>query len=330
MSNTIITMAARLNGVRDIELIERELVCGDDDIIVKNHLMGICGSDKSFYRGQMPPKTAEFRQDPSFPFLLGHESGGTVVMVGSKVAEYQPGDKVIAFGWNNNFANYFKAKSFQLQPVPHNLDMDIASLGEPIACAMYSGMNSGVQLGDTVVVMGGGFAGQIIAQCARKKGAQCVVVVDVLDGKLELARKLGADVTVNLQNEDVVERVMQLTAGKGADVVVEAAGTAESYNAASEAIKHNGKFVFYSWVTTPITLNISRWHDDGLQFINTCLVHHSWQERYVWCPDTLRPVAQGLIDVKSLITNEFALSDIKAGFELADKDDAAVKIVFRP
>lgn len=330
MSNTIITMAARLNGVRNIELIERELVCGDDDIIVKNHLMGICGSDKSFYRGQMPPKTAEFRQDPSFPFLLGHESGGTVVMVGSKVAEYQPGDKVIAFGWNNNFANYFKAKSFQLQPVPHNLDMDIASLGEPIACAMYSGMNSGVQLGDTVVVMGGGFAGQIIAQCARKKGAQCVVVVDVLDGKLELARKLGADVTVNLQNEDVVERVMQLTAGKGADVVVEAAGTAESYNAASEAIKHNGKFVFYSWVTTPITLNISRWHDDGLQFINTCLVHHSWQERYVWCPDTLRPVAQGLIDVKSLITNEFALSDIKAGFELADKDDAAVKIVFRP
>ena len=65
-----VTRAARLNKAYDIELIERELVCGEDDIIVKNHKMGICGSDKSFYRGFMPPQTAEFRQPPEFPFLL--------------------------------------------------------------------------------------------------------------------------------------------------------------------------------------------------------------------------------------------------------------------
>ena len=217
--------------------------------------------------------------------------------MGSRVADYKVGDKVMAFGWNNNFAEYFAAKSFQLQPLPYGLDMDIASLGEPISCAMYSGLNSGVQLGDTVVVMGGGFAGQIIAQCARRKGAYRVIVVDVLEGKLALARRLGADITLNT---------------------------------ASEIIKHNGKFVFYSWVTTPVTLNISRWHDDGLEFINTCLVHHTWQQRYVWCPEALRPVVQGLVDVKPLITDEFKLDDIKAGFDLADKDDAAIKIVFRP
>lgn len=243
--DTFVTKAARLNGPRDIELIERELVCGEDDIIVKNHLMGICGSDKNFYRGYLPPKTAEFRQDPKFPFLLGHESGGTVVAVGSRVADYKVGDKVMAFGWNNNFAEYFAAKSFQLQPVPYGLDMDIASLGEPISCAMYSGLNSGVQLGDTVVVMGGGFAGQIIAQCARRKGAYRVIVVDVLEGKLALARRLGADITLNPGQDDVIEAIKDLTNGLGADVVVEAAGTAESFNTASEIIKHNGKFVFY-------------------------------------------------------------------------------------
>ena len=205
--DTFVTKAARLNGPRDIELIERELVCGEDDIIVKNHLMGICGSDKNFYRGYLPPKTAEFRQDPKFPFLLGHESGGTVVAVGSRVADYKVGDKVMAFGWNNNFAEYFAAKSFQLQPVPYGLDMDIASLGEPISCAMYSGLNSGVQLGDTVVVMGGGFAGQIIAQCARRKGAYRVIVVDVLEGKLALARRLGADITLNPGQDDVIEAI---------------------------------------------------------------------------------------------------------------------------
>ena len=97
-----VTKAARLNGPYDIELIERELVCGEDDIIVKNHLMGICGSDKSFYRGLMPPQTAEFRQPPEFPFLLGHESGGTVVAVGSRVSDYKVGDKVMAFGTSRN------------------------------------------------------------------------------------------------------------------------------------------------------------------------------------------------------------------------------------
>ncbi|MCC8189396.1 MAG: zinc-binding dehydrogenase [Planctomycetes bacterium] len=327
---SVTTRAALLKGPYDIELVERELVCGDEEIIVKNHLIGICGSDKNFYRGHMPPQTAEFRQEPKFPFELGHESGGTVVEVGSKITDYKPGDKVIAFGWNNNYADYFKTPAWQLQPAPEGLDMDIVSLGEPTACAMYSGLNCGVQLGDTVVVMGGGFAGQVIAQCAKRKGALRVVVVDILDGKLDLARKLGADVTVNLGRESVKDVVMDLTGGVGADVVVEAAGSADSFNTASEIVKHNGKFVFYSWVTQPITLNISRWHDDGIEFINTCLVHHTWHHRYVWTPEALRPVIQGLVDIKSLITNEFPLADIKQGFELADKDEAAIKIVFRP
>ena len=324
------TRAARLNGPYDIELIERDLVCGENDIIVKNQLCGICGSDKSFYRGFMPPQTAEFRQPPEFPFLLGHESGGTVVAVGSRVADYKVGDEVISFGWNNNYADYFKAESFQLQPAPKGLDKDLAALGEPIACGMFSGMNSGVQLGDTVVVMGGGFAGQIIAQCAKLKGAYQVVVVDPLEGKLNLAKELGADVVLNPKEQDVVAAVKKLTGGVGADVVVEAAGSAESFNAASAMIKHNGKFVFYSWVTTPITLNISRWHDDGLEFVNTCLVHHTWQQRYVWFPEVMRPLIQGTVKIKPLINAEFKLADLKQGFDFVDKDDTAIKVVFRP
>ncbi|MDR1626310.1 MAG: zinc-binding dehydrogenase [Spirochaetia bacterium] len=325
-----ITKAARLNKPYDIELIERELECGEDDVIVKNHLIGICGSDKNFYRGFMPPKTAEFRQEPKFPFLLGHESGGTVVEAGSKVRGYAVGDRVMAFGWNNNYAEYFKTPAFQLQPVPDGLDMDIAALGEPVACAMYSGLNCGAQLGDTVVVMGAGFSGQIIAQCAKKKGAEKVIMVDVLDGKLQVAKKLGCDLAINSKQQNAPEIIKDITRGTGADVVVECAGTADSFNTCSEIIKHNGKFVFYSWVTTPVALNISRWHDDGLEFINTCLVHHTWQERYVWTPAVFRPVIQGSINIKALVTDEFPLSKIKEGFDLADKDEAAIKIVFRP
>jgi len=324
------TKTARLNGPHDIELIERELVCGEDDIIVKNHLAGICGSDKTFYRGMLPPKTTESGEVMKFPLLLGHEGGGTVAAVGSKVADYSVGDKVMSFGWCNTFAEYFTAKADQLQPVPPGLDMDIASLGEPIACAMFSGLNSGVQLGDTVVVMGAGFAGQIIAQCAKQKGAFRVIMIDVLEGKLELAKKLGSDITINAKTTDAAATVKDLTNGIGADVVVEAAGTADSFNTASELIKHNGKFVFYSWVTTPVTLNISRWHDDGIEFINTCLAHHTWQERYLWTPNTLRPVLQGTVQIKPLITDEFPLSKLRESFTLADTDDRAIKIIIRP
>jgi L-iditol 2-dehydrogenase len=326
----VTTKAAMLEGPYKIGLIERDLVCGPDEVIVRNQLIGICGSDKTFYRGQLPPQTAEFRQKPDFPFLLGHESGGLVVEIGSQVREYKVGDKVIAFGWNNNLAEYFKAKEWELQPVPEGLELDLAALGEPISCAMYSGMNSGVQLGDTVVVMGGGFAGQIIAQCAKQKGAHQVIVVDVLDGKLGLAKKLGADLVINSKKEDAAQIVFELTKGQGADVVVEAAGSQDSINMCSKMLRHNGKLVWYSWITQPVTLDISRWHDDGIEFVNTCLVHHTWRERFVWTPKTLLPVTQGSIDVKSLITHEFKLEQIKEAFELVDQDDTAIKVVLRP
>lgn len=327
---SVVTKAALLKAPFQIELVERELVVGDDEVIVKNHLVGICGSDKSFFKGQLPPKTAEFRQDPKFPFYLGHESGGTVVEVGAKVREFQVGDKVMCFGWNNNFAEYFKAKVWELQLVPTGLDMDLASLGEPIACGMFSGLHSGTNIGDTAVVMGGGFAGQIIAQCAKRKGASTVVVVDVDDSKLAIAKKLGADVVINSMDEDPVVKVKELTEGTGADVVVEAAGSEATFNAASEMIRHNGIFVLYSWVTTPIKLNISRWHDDGLEFRNTCLVHHTREQRAVWTPWALKPVIKDLVNIKDLITHEFKLDDIQNAFELAVKDDSAIKIVLRP
>lgn len=327
---SIMTRAALLKEPYNIELINKELICGEDEVIVKNHLVGICGSDKTFYRGQLPPQSGEFRQEPKFPFYLGHESGGTIVEVGVKVHDFKVGDKVIAFGWNNNFADYFKSKTWELQPAPESLEMDLVALGEPIACAMYSGLNAGVQLGDTVVIMGAGFAGQIIAQVAKKKGAAQVVVIDILEGKLTLAKELGADVAINTQKQDPMEIVTRLTAGRGADVVIEAAGTQESINLCSKLIRHNGKFVWYSWVTKPVTLDISRWHDDGLEFINTCLVHHTWRERYVWTEASLRPVVQGLIQVKPLITHEFSLAELKEAFELVNEDDAAIKVILRP
>ena len=202
------TRATRLNAPGEITLTERELAPGPEEVLVKGHLSGICGSDKAMYRGDIPDKI-------TLPLWIGHESGGTVVEVGAKVREYQPGDKVMVFNWCNTFADYYVVPVSGLQSVPDGLDMDLASLGEPIACAMYSALTCGAQLGDVVVVYGMGFAGGIIAQAVKRMGAHKVVAVDVAENKLDIARRLGSDVVVNAKAQDPVQAVLRADQGAG-------------------------------------------------------------------------------------------------------------------
>ncbi|HSB79842.1 MAG TPA: zinc-binding dehydrogenase [Candidatus Methylomirabilis sp.] len=316
------TRAAQLRKPGEVVLAGRELTLGEDEVLVKGHLSGICGSDKTMYRGDIPEKF-------TLPLWIGHESGGTVVEVGAKVREYRPGDRVMVFNWCNTFADYYKVPASGLQPVPEGLDMDLASLGEPIACAMYSALSCGAQLGDVVVVYGMGFAGQIIAQAVKRMGAFRVVAVDVAQDKLDKAKRLGGDVLINAKEADPVQTVLELTHGRGADVVVEAAGSEASMNQATAMLKHNGILALYSWITQPVRLNIGRWHDDGLEIRTTGLVHHTEQQRFVWAPWALRPVAQGLIDIRPLITHEFPLEKVAEAFQVADKDPTAIKVIVR-
>jgi L-iditol 2-dehydrogenase len=120
---------------------------------------------------------------------------------------------------------------------------------------------------------------------------------------------------------------MALTGGLGADVVVDMAGSADSVNLCTAAVKHNGIMVFYSWITQDITVNISRWHNNSLEVINTGLVHHGIKQRTLWTPMALRPVLQGQIRVAPLITHRFALSEIAEAFAVAARDPAAIKVV---
>ena len=329
----MMTKSACLTGVDRIEVRERELQIGADEVLVKTHLAGICGQDKNLYHGIIPPAgglNTEMRTAFAYPFFIGHEGGGTVVAVGEKVRNFAVGDRVIAFGWIETISEYFKGKEDDLEKAPLGMAMDLASLGEPIGCAVFSGLMSRIQLGDVVAIFGMGFAGQIMAQVAKKKGAHRVIGVDVVDGKLELACKLGLDDAVNGAKEDPLQAVMALTNGRGADVVVDMAGSADSVNLCTAAVRHNGIMVFYSWITQEITVNISRWHNNSLEVINTGLVHHGIQQRTLWTPQALRPVMQGQLDIEPLITHRFPISRVAEAFEVAANDPMAIKVVIEP
>jgi len=329
----MIVKSGCLTGVRKIEIRQRELLLSDDDILVKTHAAGICGQDKNLYNGIIPPSgglNTEMKRRFAYPYFYGHEAGGTVVEVGKNVRKYKPGDKVIAFAWVETYADYFKATEDELEPAPRGLSMDFVSLGEPIGCALFSGLCSKVQLGDSVAVIGMGFAGQIIAQVARKKGAHQVIGVDVVEKKLELAKRLGLHHGINSTETDPLSAILDLTNGQGADVVVEVAGTGEAVQLCIDAVKHNGVLVFYSWITQNIQLNISRLHNNSLEVVNTGLVHHGVEQRHIWVPQALRPVLLGQVEIEPLITHTFSLDEIGQAMETADRDPSAVKVLLRP
>jgi L-iditol 2-dehydrogenase len=328
------TRAIILRGPKDISLVEREIRLGPEDVLVKTYLAGICGTDKNFYLGFLPKMNGPgyAPDDPliKFPYDIGHEGGGTVEEVGSKVRRFNPGDFVMSFDVNGTMADYFVANEDNLEPAPAGLSKDLACLGEPIACAMFSGLHSNVNLGDTAVTFGLGFAGQILSQVMKQKGAKNLIAIDVIDQKLAIAKQLGADFTINAQRENAVQSILEITEGQGADVIVEAAGVAETINASIECVKHNGTIVFYSWVTQNIKINISRLHHDSLQVINTGLVHHSVEERKVWTPQALRPVIQNTIKIDPLVNRRFKLDQAADAFKTAVEDPASVKAIIIP
>lgn len=314
----------RLPEPKKIELITAELPDpGPGQVLVKTYQSSICGTDRNIYNGILPPGL-------KFPITqLGHEGGGTVVEVGKGVRKYKVGDRVMSCKNNGTFADYFLSLEENLHPIPPEMDWELGSLGEPLACVMYSIFNSGVQLGDIVAVMGLGFAGQLMVQGAKKKGALQVIGIDPLTGKRDLAKKMGADYVFDPQNEDTEKVIMDLTKGRGVDVVMEAAGTEDSMNMSTRILRKNGTLVLYSWVMEPVRLHISRWHDDGLTIRTTCVMHvNTPYERWAWFDRLLAPYWQGLIKVKPLLSGPFALKDISQAFKTANSPEA-IKVIMR-
>lgn len=313
---------------------------GANEVLVKTYMASICGTDKNYSEGKMPREVlVEQVSDNneahhSYPLKMGHEAAGVIVEVGENVTDFKVGDKVMSFGWYNTMADYFVApvdyNGYGVVKIPEGMSMEAASLGEPTACAVYAGMQSGVELGDVVVIIGAGFAGQVIMQVMKKMGAYKVICVDIVDGKLELAKKMGADIVLNSLKDDVVKVVLDETGNQGADVVIEAAGNDNAIQMSSDILKHGGILGLYSWVLDPVNLFINRWHNDGFDIRTLALIHRIKIDRPWWIKKTLENVANGMINIEPLISHVFDLSDAQEAFDVACNDPLACKVMLKP
>jgi threonine dehydrogenase-like Zn-dependent dehydrogenase len=222
-----------------------------DEVLVLERAVAICATDVELYDGVMFYITSGMTK---YPFIPGHEWSGEVVATGSEAGEFQSGDQVVGEcsigcrtcrwclrGWYHlcpdraetgllkqpgAFAEYIAFPEYFLHKC-NELEHEQAAFIEPTGVAINAARRAAVCPEDYVAVMGPGPIGLFAVQAAKVYGARKVILVGRSDGRLEAGRKLGADVTVNIKTEDLVENIRQATDGHMVDAVTEAVGHKE-------------------------------------------------------------------------------------------------------
>lgn len=329
--------AAVLHGVEDlrIEEVPTPRLESPDDVLVRIGRVGVCGSDIHYYRhGRIGPFVVEE------PMILGHECAGEVVEVGAQVTELKPGDRValepgvpcrkcqfcrtgrynlcadvVFFATppvDGAFCEYVTSPADFAFKLPDNVSLEEGAMCEPLAVGMYATQRGQVGLGDTVAVLGAGPIGLVTLQAAKARGGTTLIVTDVEEPRLALARKLGADHAINAQEHDPVAAIKDLTQGKGADVVLEAAGTTGTTQQALQAAKSGGRVILIGLPPeddVPLSMPdlVTRELDVGGIF--------RYANVYA---QAVAAIGSGLIDVKSMITHRYPLDQAEEALVFAD------------
>ncbi|SHH87048.1 Threonine dehydrogenase [Sporobacter termitidis DSM 10068] len=235
---------ALITGKRRIEFIEEELpALGARDVLLKVLSVGICHTDLPAYLGAVGSAMTKYGYmrwggEPQYPAAAGHEPVCVVADVGRDVTEYKVGDFIAGMGFGA-YATYMiiPEDDPKFVKIPETDKEKKYCLAEPLGCIVNIVREASCKYGQNVAVIGCGFMGLMAIAGLRKSGAKHLVAIDLLDNKLEMARKLGATDTINPKNVQVDDRAFELTDGRFFDVVVEISGSLRGLDTAGAIIK---------------------------------------------------------------------------------------------
>lgn len=348
--------AAVLFGEGDMRLVNDYAVPqpGPGEILIKVEACAICGTDPKILAHGWPG------HPPYGEFIFGHEYAGSVVDLGPGVTEFALGDRVAVephkgcgvcdncrdglyntclnygnvakghrhygFSYNGGYAEYSCNHINSAYKIPADMDIDLSTLITTAATSLYGIRRiGGIEAGETVVVSGPGAIGLMGVVMARLLGAGTIILTGTRAERLETGFALGADIGINVKEEDVVARVMELTGGLGADAVLECAGTTQAAVDAVEYTKKNGRLALVGIYKEPAPLNVNK----IVQWNITVAGSKAEGERSL--AQALALLRRGAIDLSPLITHTFPLDDIHAAFETAEKRlQGAIKVVVKP
>lgn len=319
---------------------------GPSEVLVKVRSAGVCRTDLEVITGK-------FRYGRP-PHILGHEIAGEVAAVGKSVKRRKIGERVVietSIGCGvcpecrrgdrhlcakmeeigtaphqGGYAQYVKAPEENLVSIPENVSFDEAGIVESVVCPIGGLMRIGVRFGETVLVYGVGPAGIAFIQGAKAMGAGKVIAVARNQKRLERAGKLGADVLICSQTENVLEKVLAYTGGRGADLVCEAAGNGVTTRSAFDCVKRAGRILLYGLPPEQQARVFS-----SLDIIMKQLeVYGVLGNPHVWEP-LLALVSQGRINLRDMVDAVLPLDELQQAFALMDDPvKKPVKIVVHP
>lgn len=218
---------------------------GAGEVLIRVNWSSICGTDLHIYMG-------EFKDRVAYPRILGHEFSGVVEGIGQEVAGVQAGDRVtvdpiiwcnrcpaclngqnnvcshlklLGIEYDGGFADYAVARADKVYRVPDSVSMRDAALAELYSLGVHAARKALIEPGDRVVILGAGRLGLSVLEVIKQTAAAWVCAVDVLENRLQIAQKMGADLTIDTRREDPVARVLSATQGLGVDRVIECVGT---------------------------------------------------------------------------------------------------------
>lgn len=319
--------------IRDIEMPAAKA----GELLLEIKHVGVCGSDLSFFTS---PRE-RFTKESEYPVILGHECAGEVVGLGAGVKDFHIGDKVAVepgipcmkcnycmTGRYNlcddmNFMacppwelgalqKYISFPAMMCFRLPENVSTLEGALVEPLAVGMHAVTRAGVKPGATVLIFGSGCIGMATMLSCKAHGAGTVYMTDIFDKRLEKAKTLGATDIINSGKTDLLERVMELTGGKGADIVFEAAGNPAAAEMTQKVVKKGGRIVIIGNVHGEVPFNLLRTATREVDIIGV----FRYRNQY---PVSISSIASGLIDIKSICTDIYPFSDVQRGFNDAQE-----------
>jgi len=320
----------------------------DDDVLIHVKACGICGSDVHGYTG----KTG--RRIP--PLIMGHEAAGIIEEVGKNVKDFERNDRVCfdstvycnkcepcRKGWYNRcenrqvlgvsipafkrhgaFAEYVAVPWWIVSKIPDSMSFVHSALLEPVSIAMHAANRAPISANDTVVVIGAGTIGLFILQACKLKGAAKIIVSDINEFRLDIARKLGADEVVNPGKSALKKAILGETNDKGADVTFEAVGYAQTFQDAVSVTKLGGHLVAVGNLQKMAEFNLQQLVARELTFTGSYASSGEFR-------DCIELVASGKINVKPLISDVLPLEEGPRAFErLLKAQENLLKIVLEP
>jgi 2-desacetyl-2-hydroxyethyl bacteriochlorophyllide A dehydrogenase len=321
--------------VRDVP----DLELGPGEVLVKNTVSGICGSDLHLYSGSLPQIMPRILGK-----VLGHELCGEIVAVAPDVTRVKVGDRVaiepllacdrcvdcqvgdyhlcpelqhIGIGWSGGFGQYAKAPEKNVFPLPDHVSYEDASLLDCLAVGIHAINVTGIHTGSTVLVFGGGTIGIATAQAAKWAGASLVAIATRSKLGREFALATGIDVAIDSTQEDVGARMRELTNGRGPDVVFDAVGGAQQYvQQGIDIVRRGGTIgVLGVFPEQPVTLTPAYLINELA--IVACFSYAKWGG----VPEfqiALDGLAAGKFAGRGYITQRFPLDEIAHAFEVAE------------